>query len=167
MMNEPSREGSNTPVRRGWIEKAALRGNDHAFPSGRYLWSPQRSHSGADIYRFMREVHPGDLVLHVVSDELIGSSLAALKVQEIDQFGRGYYIVKLDDFQRLAEPLRLHDVFARRESEYKAMAARRGAYLFFNSDLKLRQGAYLTPASPLFLQDAELCRRELVRNTKG
>ena len=115
----------------------------------------------------MREVRPGDLILHLVSGEIIGSSLAALDFQEIDQLGRPYYVVKLDGFDRLAKPLSLSDVFERHLSDYRTMAARPGAHLFFGSNLKLRQGAYITPAAAVFLQDVESCCAGLTRRVSA
>src|SRR5258706_8539995 len=67
---------------RYWVEKTLthdradrLQG-EHAL--GRALWSPQRDQRGADIYRFMREVRPGDVVLHLTDNSgFTGVSVAA------------------------------------------------------------------------------------------
>jgi hypothetical protein len=73
--------GANTGTRI-WVEKTLVRGyptreaGDYAL--GRVLWSPQRSQSGRDVYRFMREVRPGDVVLHLTDNRAFtGVSRAA------------------------------------------------------------------------------------------
>lgn len=56
-----------------WIEKTIVSGRadrisgDRAL--GKALWSPQSSINGADIYRNMRLVKKGDIILHLVDNK--------------------------------------------------------------------------------------------------
>jgi 5-methylcytosine-specific restriction protein B len=66
---EQEREDADlAPERRFWVEKTHVAGRPdresgpHAL--GKALWSPQKSKSGGNIYRYMREVQPGDVVFH-------------------------------------------------------------------------------------------------------
>jgi 5-methylcytosine-specific restriction protein B len=61
------------PGRQVWIEKTLVKGRtdrqqgDHRL--GKALWSPQKNKKGADIYRNMRSVREGDIVLHLIDNK--------------------------------------------------------------------------------------------------
>jgi hypothetical protein len=66
---------------RFWIEKCKVKGRQdrESGPDalGQALWSPLRDARGADIYRNMRLVEPGDVVFHLVdNDRISGVSVA-------------------------------------------------------------------------------------------
>jgi AAA domain (dynein-related subfamily) len=146
------------PGHRFWIEKTHVSGRKdretgpHAL--GQALWSPQKSKSGGNIYRSMREVQPNDVVLHLVDDSHIsGVSLVANTVD--DQFdgipgtaweGPGFR-VQLRDFVTLDPTLERNDFFGVPEFADKLREIRKKhKNLFYTRDLELNQGAYLTSA---------------------
>jgi hypothetical protein len=65
-----------------WIEKTLVKGRpdreqgEHRL--GAALWSPQKAKNGADIYKEMRAVREGDVVLHLIDNsQFSGVSVAA------------------------------------------------------------------------------------------
>jgi hypothetical protein len=149
---------------RFWIEKTIVSGRvdrehgEHAV--GKALWSPQKSKSGGDIYANMRRVKPGDVVFHLTDNEAFtGVSLVAAAVDDsfvglavTDWEGPGYR-VQLSGFQRLDPPLPRHAVLASEPfmTELRELAASGAKGLFYNSQLDLNQGAYLTEVTPTLL----------------
>jgi MoxR-like ATPase len=140
-----------------WIEKTNVRGRpdrvEGDFAVGRALWSPQRGEGGADIYRFMREVKPGDVVLHLTDNEgFTGISRAARPLEEFGGVAgtswgeQPSYAVRLEAYEKLDPPLPrnvfLDGIYGKR---LFAINPRR-RNLFYNSQRRsLNQGAYLTP----------------------
>ena len=141
-----------------WIQKTIVRGREDRetgeYALGRMLWSPQRSNSGGDIYRFMRDVRAGDRVLHLTDNEgFTGVSQAAASAEEFnglpgtDWADRPSYRIPLDNFERLEPPLS-RDTFFNEPYGGRLVALIKGGQqnLFYNSEPALNQGAYLTPA---------------------
>lgn len=143
-----------------WIEKTLVRGRPTReageFSLGRALWSPQRSKGGADIYRFMRDVRAGDVVLHLTDNEAFTAiSRVASPVEEFggvsgtDWGEAPSYLVRLRDSIRLDPPLGREMFLEGTHKDRLVQLIRRGAtHLFYNSGGSLNQGAYLTPAPP-------------------
>ena len=146
---------------RVWVEKTLVadRIDRREGPDalGKALWSPQRAEDGKDIYRSMREVKPGDVVLHFVDNRAFaGMSRAATAVDESftgvpgTVWGnRPGYRVPLTDYVPLAPPLPREQLFQDPETRRRMeaiVAAHRG--LFFNRKMELNQGSYLTEAPP-------------------
>ena len=147
--------------RRVWIEKTIVRGRpdreagDHML--GLAIWSPQESADGRDIYASIREVSPGDLVLHLTDNEgFTGISEVASEVDDTFQGVPGTawgdrhgYRVQLKDFQAiepaLARSWLLDDpTFT---SSLEVLLRRPGRRpLFYNQHFELNQGAYFTEA---------------------
>ena len=78
--------------KRYWIEKTLVTGrpdrNEGERALGKALWSPQRSRDGADIYKNMRLVQRGDLVLHLINNKSIsGISIVKEKAIETKKIG--------------------------------------------------------------------------------
>jgi hypothetical protein len=142
-----------------WVEKVLVEGRpdrlEGEFALGKALWSPKRSRDDADRYSAMREVQPGDLVIHLVDDRnIVGVSKVTNYVSMdfrglpgTDWEGADGYLVRLSDYQRCDPPLNRQSFLGNPEfgaelrrirSEYKN--------LFFDRDLNLNQGAYLTSA---------------------
>lgn len=149
---------------RFWIEKSIVRGRvdreQGDFAVGNCLWSPQRSKSGGDIYSAMREVMPGDVILHLTDNEGIsGTSRVSESADEsfkclagTDWAGEDGYLVKLRDFAPLEPPLSRGDFLGNEKFNaqlHELVSSTSG--LFFNKNLELNQGAYLTEASPALL----------------
>ena len=62
-----------------WIEKTHVHGRidreEGPYAMGSAFWSPKRGKSGADVYKFMREIRPGDVVLHLTDNEGITAAV--------------------------------------------------------------------------------------------
>jgi hypothetical protein len=67
--DERSHLGASTKC---WIEKSITQGRPDRtsgdYSLGRVLWSPQTGKGGVDKYRFMREVKPRDVILHLTDN---------------------------------------------------------------------------------------------------
>ncbi len=159
-VNQSTYDPSNTapPAPRYWIEKTIVEGRsdrlDGEYALGRVLWSPQRAERGADIYRFMRAVRPGDIILHLTDNQAFTAISRVARAYE--EFGgvphtawgeNPSYIVRLRDFVRLNPPLSRSVFFAPPYRERLMQLIDAGARnLFYNRGASLNQGAYLTPA---------------------
>jgi hypothetical protein len=143
-----------------WIEKTLVRGRPSRetgeYALGQVLWSPQRAKGGQDIYRFMRDVEPGDVILHLTdNDGFTGISRASSSVEEFNgvpytEWGEGpSYLVRLENFTQLDPPL-LRETFAASPFQGRLTALLDAGVknLFYERGASLRQGAYLTPAPP-------------------
>lgn len=149
---------------RCWIEKTIVRGRPDRqtgeYALGRALWSPQRDKRGADVYRFMRDVRTGDVVLHLTDNEgITGLSRAAASVEEFDgvantEWGETpSYLVRLRNHVELAPPLPRGHFFSPPYRNRLVQLIDGGTRnLFYNREPSLNQGAYLTPAPPELVQ---------------
>ena len=157
---EPEQAHAEDPDGRWWIEKTYVKGTPSRlkgeYALGRALWTPRQSKAGTDIYRFMRDVKAGDVVLHITDNQAFtGFSFAAGEYEESDQsYGpaqpsRGSYVVKLRDYTPLDPALPKSLLFA---SPYEQRlvglvdAGIRNLFYEHKRTLRLHQGAYLTPA---------------------
>lgn len=144
-----------------WVEKTIVQGRpdrvdgDHAL--GKALWSPQRARGGADIYKLMRDVRPGDVVLHLTDNEAFtGISRVASPadsnftgVANTDWADQPGYRIQLEAFRKLEPPLSRSVFFSPPFGERLVKLARDGVpNLFYNSEPALNQGKYLTIAPP-------------------
>jgi len=137
-----------------WIEKTLVHGRPDREVGeralGKALWSPKKDKRGADIYKNMREVKAGDIVLHLIDNkEFTGVSIVKNRVIETsglhntDWTGPAY-LVELIDFVYLSPPLNRTEIFVRENvTELKSISE--GSEVFYNNKFDLRQGAYLTP----------------------
>lgn len=144
-----------------WIEKTIVKGRadrqsgDRAL--GIVLWSPQKDKRGADIYKNMRAVNEGDIILHLVDNkEIIGVSRAKTKYHEADglkgtEWEGPAYVIPLDEYQVLDNKISRDLLLATKNSKKLGRIAD-SSEVFYTSNLELRQGAYLTP-----------CPQELLR----
>jgi len=149
--------------RRYWVEKTHVRGRQSResgdLSLGKALWSPQKDKRGADIYRFMREVNPGDVILHLTDNEgFTGVSTAASRANDFNgladtEWGTGpSYLVQLENFESLTPPLSRSILFNEPFKQRLIDILDSGhSNLFFNREPSLNQGAYLTPAPPQLL----------------
>lgn len=148
---------SDRPI--AWIEKTInTLAPDYRkygeFAYGAALLSPTKNARGQDIYHAMRDVQPGDFVIHLVdNEEFDGVSFAAQphKVTWLD--GKEFFAVRLRDFRRLSPPLNRSVLFGKPfGKQLKQMIEDGLKHTFFTHDLKLGQGRYLTPVFPLLMQ---------------
>lgn len=149
-----------------WIEKTIVKGRadrqigEHAL--GKALWSPQRSASGQDIYKTMREVVSGDIVFHLTNNQHIaGVSIAASSVdtdfvglEGTDWANSEAYRIELEGYEKLTPPLE-REVFLDTspfKDKLSALVNSGVKGLFFTKKLALNQGKYLTPAPEALVQ---------------
>lgn len=162
---EKYRKEEQTNSSRFWLEKTIVQDRPDRllgnYSIGRALWSPQKSKDGSDIYRNMREVRPGDVVFHLTDNEAITAvSVAAGAADEHFEglagtpwAGKAAYMIKLDQYEKLEPPLKRNaflqtEPFATELSELRE-AGESG--LFYNKNLDLNQGSYLTELTPTLL----------------
>jgi hypothetical protein len=144
-----------------WIEKVLVEGRpdrQHGeYALGRAIWSPKRSRSDADDYWAMREVQPGDYIIHLVDNREIAGvskaeSYADLEFQGLPDTawaGMDGYLVRLTDYRQCEPPLN-RSAFLGNPAFGPELRKIRAAnkHLFYDRDLNLNQGFYLTPAPP-------------------
>lgn len=148
-----------------WIEKTIVHGRPDRTKGdrslGKALWSPTKDKRGADIYKNMRLVQEGDIILHLVDNKaIIGQSVASSSVIE----GKGIegtnwngpaYLIPLKEFQYYKNPIDRSRILNKENAEILQEISNESE-VFYNSNLDLRQGAYLTP-----------CPESLYRLIKG
>ncbi len=118
---------------------------------GKMLGSPQKGAGGADIYKNMRAVKKGNIVIHLIDNtEICGVSVIKSECEETtgwkgtDWEGRPYYQVKLKNYIKLMEPLQRNE-FLNEKFKRTLRDIANKSEVFYDKDLDLRQGAYLTP----------------------
>jgi AAA domain (dynein-related subfamily) len=149
------------PEKHYWVEKTLVKGHPDRevgeFALGRALWSPQSRSDGNDIYAAVRDVQPGDVILHLIDNkEFSGVSLAMSRadpsfigIEGTDWAGRDAYLIRLEGYAPLVPPL-LREEFLDDPTVFEKLArileAYKGRGLFYNREHALNQGAYLTEA---------------------
>jgi len=137
-----------------WIEKTIVEGRPDRKSEkralGKALWSPQKDKRGADIYKNMRLVQKGDLVLHFINNKEI-SGLSIVKNKAVESVGipdttwKGpAYLIELKNYTVLDPTLNRNDLLNSKNKIALANIASKSE-VFYNNKLDLRQGAYLTP----------------------
>jgi MoxR-like ATPase len=146
---------------RYWVEKTLVKNKSDRlsgdYALGRALLSPQRDEGGRDYYSNMRRVKTNDVVLHLTDNlGFTGVSIAAEEVEELPSglplsryAGKPAYQIHLRDYTPLQQPI-LRDEFFKdaiiSAKLIELLEQYRDTNVFYNSDLKLNQGAYLTEA---------------------
>jgi hypothetical protein len=149
-----------------WIEKTLVKGRasreegEHRL--GLALWSPQKAKNGADIYKDMRVIREGDVILHLIDNKhFSGVSIAAGNADDTFQGLPGTswqgpaYRVPLREYAPLDPPLEREDFLESPigAAELRKIRKQYGRGLFYTADLDLNQGKYLTKA-PIELAQA-------------
>ena len=142
----------NLKENNAWVEKTIVNGRkdreEGEYALGKRLWSPRESAGGTDIYKNMRKVRPGDLILHLVDNEaIIGVSRASSSyVEGIGVSGSNWegdaYIIELEDYKEIERINR--EKILNEQYRYKLDKIRESNDVFYNINLNLRQGAYIT-----------------------
>lgn len=137
-----------------WIEKTIVKGRADRINGeralGKALWSPQKDKRDADIYKNMRSVKKGDIVLHLVDNKsFVGVSVvSAPAIETIGVIGSDWegpaYLIELEGFEKLEKPIDRSEILNQRFSK-RLIQIKKESEVFYNSSLDLRQGAYLTP----------------------
>lgn len=157
---EPPVNGPKKSNIKVWVEKRQpkkqLYKDDLVYGFGKALLSPRKGKKGRNIYRFMRDVQPGDIVLHLSDDEgFSGVSVVASEYQESvgppnsDLEGEPIFIVKLHQFEPI-DPLFSRKDFFEDPGTANALLGiweQKRHPVFFTRKLQLYQGGYLTPGS--------------------
>jgi hypothetical protein len=148
-----------------WVEKTYVKSRPDRqqgeFAYGAVLWSPQSGSDGRDTYRLMRDVKPGDIVFHFIDKNAIagvsiileGCNTSFVGPQGTEWQGRPAYLVRLRNYTKLTPPIGRSEFLG--EAKYKASLleiAKTHDSLFFDRNLTLRQGAYLTIAPPALVK---------------
>lgn len=139
-----------------WIEKTLVHNRkdrqegDRAL--GKCLWSPRIDRRGADIYKNMREVKPGDIILHFIDNKFF-HSVSKVKKSYVESDGlegtewdRDSYLVELEENVEL-NPTIERSLLLNKKNKAKLQDISTKSEVFYTSDMELRQGAYLTPCS--------------------
>lgn len=137
-----------------WVEKTIVNNRidriEGSKSLGNVLWSPQKDKRGGDIYKNMREVSKGDLIIHLIDNKKIsGTSIVSQKFEETEininsEWDGPVYLVKLESYQEINPMLERSKILnPGNEKTLKRISSE--SEVFYNKDLKLRQGAYLTP----------------------
>jgi len=145
---------------RVWLEKTIVSGRPDreqgSYALGKALWSPQRDKRGADIYRNMRLVERGDLVLHLIDNKAIAGISRVTREYDPDfkclsgtewDDGSGNvlgYLVELEAFIHFESAILREDLLNEKYREKLVSILRQRRNVFYNRNLNLRQGAYLT-----------------------
>jgi AAA+ superfamily predicted ATPase len=144
-----------------WVEKTLVKGRPHRlsgdYAVGTALWSPQKGKTRRNIYANMRDVKPGDVILHLtdnkgfsavsVADSSADTSFVGLP--DSDWADAPGYLIRLKGYVALDPPLQREEflddpnVF---EQLARIIEAHKGKGLFYNREHDLNQGAYLTEA---------------------
>ena len=106
--------------------------------------------AGADVYKNMREVKPGDLIFHLTDNECIrGISIVSSSVDTNFQCldgtaweGKPGYKVSLERYIELEQAITRELIFE--DKELLKEILQKNSNLFYNKRLELNQGAYLT-----------------------
>ena len=152
MNNESENNG-----KRIWIEKTHVKNRpDRAAGDnslGKALWSPQRDKANRDIYSQMRQICPGDVIIHLTDNESITRvSLAGSKVDDTfmgvpntEWSNVPGYRILLNETIPVSPPID-RKLFFENEPYRSQLKEIRKIYsgLFFNSNLDLNQGSYIT-----------------------
>lgn len=139
---------------RFWIEKTLTNGRLDRIEGeralGKALWSPQRDRRGADIYKNMREVSEGDIVLHLINNlEFSGVSIVRKKAFETNiisgtDWDGSSYLIDLKNYTELNPRINRTDLLNQKNKSILHKISE-NSEVFYNNNLDLRQGAYLTP----------------------
>lgn len=148
------RENREDSEQKVWIEKTIVHDRidriegDRAL--GKALWSPQKDKRGADIYKNMREVSEGDIILHFVDNKEF-SGISTVKKNAVETTGipgtewdGSAYLIELNNYTELNSKINREDIL---NDQYKDQLYSISEYseVFYTKNLNLRQGAYLTP----------------------
>lgn len=142
-----------------WVEKTIVQGRPDRvsgeYALGKAMVSPQCARNGADIYHFMRDVKPGDVILHLTDNQAFTLiSRAASSYRESPGLpGTPWpgpaYLVQVTNAQPLTPPLSREVFFSPPCGVELDRLVRSGIKnLFYEPRNRLHQGAFLTPLPP-------------------
>ncbi|WP_375584705.1 McrB family protein [Cyclobacterium xiamenense] len=137
-----------------WIEKTIVNGREDRIEGdralGKALWSPQKDRRGADIYKNMREVRQGDIIIHLVNNSKI-AGVSKVRKSAVESHGISgtewdgpAYLIELEDYEEINPEISRNSILS---ADNKTILDKINSQseVFYNNKLELRQGAYLTP----------------------
>ena len=137
-----------------WIEKTLAKGRPDRQEGnrslGKALWSPQKDKRGADIYKNMREVEIGDVIIHLIDNtKIVGVSIAKTRANKsVGISGTDWegpaYLIELENYEKLNPEIPREEIL-NQKNKPTLDEINSKSEVFYNSKLDLRQGAYLTP----------------------
>ena len=137
-----------------WIEKTKVKGRKDRLQGdralGKVIWSPTAGSDGRDTYKNMRLVQPGDFVIHFIDNNkfagisVVSSELQNVKGLENTQWDTDCYLFQLQDYEEFTL---LREKFLNEQNAPILKDIADNSEVFYQSDLNLRQGAYLTPCN--------------------
>lgn len=141
-----------------WLEKSRVEGRpdrvNGPYQVGRALWSPQRDRTGGDTYASMRDVRPGDIVLHLTDSARISgvskvvsyASTNFTGIPNSDWSGSTCYLIDLSEYEACQPSFERVDFLGNRAATDDLLRIREShKNLFYDRKLHLMQGFYLTP----------------------
>lgn len=140
-----------------WVEKT--REKDHVTDKiedsriGSLLWSPKKTENGRDIYNNMEKIKEDDVIIHLLMDK--GNSFIGVsKVEKAYETfpipdglkwnGEGYR-VKLKEYREFSFPLEWNSI-VKNNREALLNVSNKSEGLFYNKNMTLHMGAYITKA---------------------
>lgn len=139
-----------------WIEKTLVKGKQHKINGdralGKVLWSPRAGSDGRDTYKNMRLVMPGDMVIHFIDNASIsGVSLVENSAIETDglagtPWDKPAYLIKLQNYTELNPQVKRYALL-NDENKTVLQSIAENSEVFYNNNLNLRQGGYLSPCT--------------------
>jgi len=135
-----------------WIEKTKVKGRKDRLQGERafskVIWSPTAGSDGRDTYKNMRLVEPGDFVIHFIDNkEFTGISVVSGSLKQVEglkntQWDTACYLYHLQDFHAFSVA---RNEFLTDSNKELLNTIAENSEVFYQTDLNLRQGAYLTP----------------------
>jgi hypothetical protein len=151
-----------------WIEKTLVKGRKDRLEGdralGRALWSPKTGSDGRNTYKNMPLVKAGDLILHLVDNSVInGLSIVQNKAQEAKglpgtPWSGPSYLIKLRNYTILDKPIERSSLL-NSKNKNALNEISQDSEVFYNKDLTLRQGGYLSPCPIKLLSIINDCYR--------
>lgn len=131
-----------------WIEKRKLKNissnKDDLFYIGNSLYSNEKGKKDRDIYKNMRFVNRDDYIFHLLDNKLFGISRVKEEYKIEKHNNNENYIVRLEKFTPFNKNnLDIYD-FINANKEKLSEIYKNNKNLFFDKNLNIRQGAYLT-----------------------
>lgn len=136
-----------------WLEKTRVKNREYKKPGpyalGKLLFFPLKSNRGTDIYKNMRALQQDDLVLHLeIREGFLGISKVKSSYSERDfnigteWDGPGYEVL-LKDYVKIDNIMDKKDILS--EGNRALLdEIRTGNKVFYDKNLDLNQGAYIT-----------------------
>jgi 5-methylcytosine-specific restriction protein B len=152
-----------SPSANVWLEitKTSHQHGGAGWEFGTCLWSPSKTTDGKDYYRTMRDVQPGDLVIHSNDSMLTGFSFTQTGFSETRtepphsgpwNNRPSYYRIELRDYTPFATPVPLTVILTKHAPEIRAEIEAGGLYRYpfviQAGSLNVAQGAYLPKITP-------------------